>query len=784
MVSRRLACVVVASVLLALVPILSAPPAAASVFPSGFTDTAVVGSLGTPTAVAQLPDGRFLVTSQTGQLRVVHNGTATTALDLANLSKVCADAEEGLLGVAVDPAFATTGHIFLYYTAKVGSCALNGASPGGAKNRVSRFTLTGSTVSAASEVILLDNMPEYGGNHNGGGLHVANDGTLFASVGDGGVGRPDTNPADLSMPNGKILRINLDGTIPADNPHGTTVCKNAWGPPGSSKVCGEIWADGLRNPFRLGWDAAASGIKYRINDVGDSTWEEVDAGIKGAHYGWPCREGPASHASTAACNTPTTDPLLWYNHSTGCNVITGGAFVPPDTWAGYDGAYLFVDNGCGSLFVAQPGQTGTPPATLATGMDQTTDLEFFQADGTYELFYTTYANNGQLRVIVGPSPSPPPTTVPDTKFTAVQPTRVLDTRNGGGVAPGKLTPGAAISVKVTGGIIPTSAKAVALNLTATNTDGAGFVTAWPTGQAQPGTSSLNLSAANETAANAVVVPVGAGGQVNFRTLNGLHLIADVTGYFTDVGSSTNGRFQAAATPTRLLDTRTGTGGKATPFSPGQQFDLAVKGVGGVPSGATAAALTVTYTNVAQAGFLTVWPTGQPLPNASTSNPNGPGDIRSNLALVALGTGGKVSIVSLSRTDVVVDLVGWFTTASGTHGLFTAVTPQRVADSRQPGAPFPRIASGGHATMNFTGLAPSPSDAVLYNLTATDTIAGGFITAHPVGTPLPNASSVNWSGPFQNRAALTVSSLASANSIDLTASTAVDAIIDVSGWFEK
>ena len=118
--------------------------------------------------------------------------------------------------------------------------------------------------------------------------------------------------------------------------------------------------------------------------MGAGTWEEVNDAVVGGHYGWPCREGPAVGPSPdAGCREPTTDPVLWYNHSTGCNVETGGAFVPPKVWPGFDNAYLWVDFGCGSLFIAQPGQTGTPPAVLATGMQQTTDLEFFTANGEY-----------------------------------------------------------------------------------------------------------------------------------------------------------------------------------------------------------------------------------------------------------------------------------------------------------------------------------------------------------------------------------------------------------------
>ena len=204
----------------------------------------------------------------------------------------------------------------------------------------------------------------------------------------------------------------------------------------------------------------------------------------------------------------------------------------------------------------------------------------------------------------------------------------------------------------------------------------------------------------------------------------------------------------------------------------------------MPPGATAVALTVTYTNVAAPGFLTVWPTGQPRPNASTSNPNGPGDIRSNLALVATGSGGHVSIYSQHRADVVVDVVGWFAAGTGSQGLFTVVAPQRVADSRLPAAPFPRIGSGAEVAMDFTTSTPGADAAVLYNLTVTNPIAGGFITAHPSGTARPNASSVNWSGPGQNRAALTISSLSGASTVKLYALTSVDAIIDVSGWFQK
>ncbi len=399
---RLLAGLVTAAAVTGLLPAIGASRVAAASFPGGLNDVTIASGLGSPTAVAALPDGRMLVTSQEGKLWVVaSNGAASVAIDLAALSRVCSNGEEGLLGVTPDPQFATSGHIYVYYTARIGSCTLTGANPGGAKNRVSRFTMSGSSVDANSEVVLLDNMPEWGGNHNGGEVRVANDGTLFVTVGDGGAGSPGSNPSDLSLPNGKILRINLDGSIPVGNPNGATPCRTAWGPPGASKVCGEIWADGLRNPFRLGFDVSAPGAKFRINDVGALTWEEVDEAVAGGHYGWPCREGPDPHSSTSPCRTPRIDPVLYYNHSTGCTVETGGAFVPPGAWPGFDGSYIWVDFGCGQMYLAPPGTSGLPPMLLATGLQSTTDVEFFLVGGTYSLFYTTYAGGGQLHRVTG-----------------------------------------------------------------------------------------------------------------------------------------------------------------------------------------------------------------------------------------------------------------------------------------------------------------------------------------------------------------------------------------------
>jgi glucose/arabinose dehydrogenase len=760
--------------------LLSVPPANAATFPAGFTDTTVSSNLSDAISAGKLPDGRLIVGRRGGTVTVL-NTDGTGLQDVLQLSP-CQEGEQGLLGIAVDPQFSTNHFFYVYYTfAAGGVCGGQGfPSDSGSKNRVSRFTLNGNSA-AGTESMLLDNMPEWpGNNHNGGDIHIAQDGLMYVGVGDGGGGRPATNPTDLGVPNGKILRINLDGTPAAGNPFGTHSCKTTWAIGGPA--CGEVYAIGLRNPFRLGFKADGPTVKFRINDVGQSTTEEVDEGIAGANYGWPDREGPCPTGQTEPCSGPPpgiTDPVLWYTREAGCVTITGGAFVPDGLWAGYDGSYLFEDFGCGRMFVAKPGQGGSAFDTLSANIGAATSLDFLPENGSFALYYTV---DNELHRVTGPGTGPPPP-VTGLKFNSVSPTRLLDTRSGLGTSAGKLAPGAAIALQVTGGVVPADAAAVALNLTATLADGPGFVTAWPAGQVRPPTSSVNLSAAGETAANAVVVPVGAGGQVSLLSSGGTHLVADLTGYFSAAGGSTDGRFHATPAPARLMDTRNGTGGKLGSFGSGEQFDLQVAGQGGVPdSGVAAVALTVTYTGPTAPGFLTVWPSGEAQPVVSTTNPNGPGDIRSNLALVELGANGKVSILSFRPTDVVVDVVGYFSSGSGTAGLFTAITPSRIADSRQPGAPFPRLTSGAEATMDFTNFVSPNAVGALYNLTATNTVGGGFLTAHPAGTPVPLTSSVNWSGPGQHRAALTISSLASARKVGIFDFSDADAIIDLAGWF--
>ncbi len=424
----------------------------AQTFPSGFTNS-LVTNVGAPTAIAFTPDGRMLITSQGGSLRVFQNGAliATPALAFNTAStgaepKICTGGEQGLLGVAVDPQFSTNQFIYLFYTARNGSdCGTPnyGTTTYDATNlkvnRVSRFVLPATNVvSPASESVLVTNMPARGSNHNAGDVHFGKDGYLYISIGDGGTnwngsGSAGGNDAarDKHVLTGKILRVTRDGGIPPDNPFqgvNTGRC-NLTGTTTSGNHCQETFAWGLRNPFRFSMDSNAAGTKFYINDVGQGAWEEVNDGISGADYGWNCREGAHTNSTSGKCsaaNAPLstlTEPVFEYPHGgnavpgtavSGCNSITGGAFVPNGIWpSAYDNTFLLADYVCGAMFrIATNGvskKASDPPPTVpistattfATnlGGSSATSLRFGPDGNGQALYFTTYASGGQVRKV-------------------------------------------------------------------------------------------------------------------------------------------------------------------------------------------------------------------------------------------------------------------------------------------------------------------------------------------------------------------------------------------------
>ena len=238
-------------------------------------------------------------------------------------------------------------------------------------------------------------------------------------------------------------------------------------------------------------------------------------------------------------------------------------------------------------------------------------------------------------------------------YTPLNSARVLDTRNGTGAPDARVAATKKIDLTVTGrgGVPATGVGAVVLNLTAINASASGYVAAYPAGAVRTTASSLGFLAAKPTA-NGVVVKVGSGGKVSLYVSATTDVVADVQGWFPADSELT------ALTPTRLLDTRNGTGSAAAIVPAGGKVDLAVTGRGGVPtSGVNAVVLNVTAVKSATAGFVTLSATG----DARTTSTNGslvPGRTVANRVIVPVGAGGKVTLNSSSQSHLVADVVGY------------------------------------------------------------------------------------------------------------------------------
>ncbi|MDX6529786.1 MAG: hypothetical protein QOH41_2076 [Blastocatellia bacterium] len=342
---------------------------AAATLPSGFVETQI-GGLSSPTAMEFAPDDRLFVCLKGGSLRVIKNGVllATPFVTLT----VDSAGERGLLGIAFDPNFATNNFVYVYYTV-----------PGSSShNRVSRFTANGDVAVAGSETVLLnlDNLSG-AGNHNGGAIHFGPDGKLYIAVGENANGSNSQTLANLL---GKVLRISSDGTIPTDNPFFNTT--------GARK---EIWALGLRNPFTFAFQPGTT--RMFINDVGETTWEEIDDGIAGSNYGWPITEGPTSDPRFRA-------PLFAYGHgstsTTGC-AITGGTFYNPATGqfpSSYTGKYFFADLCSGWIRVLDPANNSA--VDFASGISSPVDLKV-SADGS--LYYLAIGSSSVFKIQYSPA---------------------------------------------------------------------------------------------------------------------------------------------------------------------------------------------------------------------------------------------------------------------------------------------------------------------------------------------------------------------------------------------
>ena len=370
-------------------------------------------------------------------------------------------------------------------------------------------------------------------------------------------------------------------------------------------------------------------------------------------------------------------------------------------------------------------------------------------------------------------------------YTPVSPSRILDTRIGLGFAR-RVNAGETFTLPLPA--VPAGASAVVLNLTVTAPAGGGFVTIYPTGTVRPNASSINVDTVGQTIANLVTVITGAGGAVDIFSESAADLVADVQGYYTLANTAQAGLFKPV-NPTRLLDTRSPNPIRFGALGAGEQVDLDVAGLAGLPADATAAALKVTVTESAASGYWTVFPSGTAPPLVSNLNVEGAGGTIANQALARLN-GGRTTVFSQSGGHLVIDLVGWFTgpsTPPSDVGLFVPVSPSRLLDSRVPPlGDIPGAMPGHNRTAevpvaNRFGLPSTGIGAVVVNATATQTADEGFFSLWPARTYRPTASSLNATRAGQTIANHVITPV-STDGLGFYTQNGAHLVVDLAGWY--
>lgn len=341
-----------------------------------------------------------------------------------------------------------------------------------------------------------------------------------------------------------------------------------------------------------------------------------------------------------------------------------------------------------------------------------------------------------------------------TRYEPLAPARVFDTRDPADPAAGYVAAGETRTVQFAGvgGVPATGVTAVAFNLTVDSAGGPGFVSVQPTGWPPQTTSNLNTVAVGQIIPNFVVVPLGAGGQLDFFSQTGGHLLADIVGYFTPAIEATAGRI-IPLRPTRVFDTREPgpVGGK---LAAGGTITVPITGVAGVPAtGVSAVVLNVTGTEADDAGYVAAWPGATPRPLASTLNLESSGHTAANMTILPVGADGTVSFYSQSGTHLLADVTGYVTDATApasSEGLFVPTAPTRVFDTRDGAGALP---PGGAISVATSGTATVPgyAAAVMLNVTATEAVDAGFVTGWPSGSPQPLASTLNLTRVGETRA---------------------------------
>ncbi len=342
-------------------------------FASGFQDPLYVTHSGDGS-------GRVYVVEQGGRILLVdRNGTPQGGAFLDIAERVSAGGERGLLGLAFHPAYRQNGRLFVNYTDRNGDTV------------VSEFHGTATRADPASERVLLQIDQPYA-NHNGGWIGFGPDRYLYIATGDGGSGGdPHNNGQRRDTLLGKLLRIDVDRgspySVPADNPFARE---------GGSR--GEIWAYGLRNPWRVSFDRRTGNLF--LGDVGQGSFEELDfqpAGRGGLNYGWNLMEGPECFRQDSCDRNGLVLPVFAYGRDQGI-VITAGYVYRGMRFRQLSGAYVFGDYGSGTIWAAPASDAARGRVNPVVMLESGLSLSSFGEDETGELYATDLAGGGVYRV--------------------------------------------------------------------------------------------------------------------------------------------------------------------------------------------------------------------------------------------------------------------------------------------------------------------------------------------------------------------------------------------------
>ena len=535
--------------------------------------------------------------------------------------------------------------------------------------------------------------------------------------------------------------------------------------------------------------ASTGGLSATVTGNPPATQVEIPGLVTGTSYTFTVT------ATNALGTSPPSDPSNAVTPpgqppSAPSNVVpTGGFGYATVNWSPSTSDPSFPLTGY--TVTASPGGRST-----SVGPNQTSAMIAGLAQGNYTFTVTasnasgsSSATSGAIAVTAGGQYHALPA-----------PARRLDTRDGtGNVQHGPVGAGQTITVPMLGqdGVPGSGVAAVVMNVTVTQGTAPSYLSVFPSGSVTvfpPPSSNLNWVPGQDVP-NLVIAQLGGDGAVTAYNHDGtVHVIFDIQGWIStpDNSTGTSGQLRPMV-PSRLLDTRAPQTYGYNSLGTGSTINLTVAGVNNVPANASAVVLNVTATNSNFAGYVTVWPAGQPQPTASNLNVR-PGLNVSNRVVVGVGANGQISFFNYAgHLDLVVDLNGWYTNGSdpaATGGEFTGLTPYRILDTRQThNAP----GNSGKAVVLVAGTSPgiagagvpagNQASAVALNVTATNTSCSGYVSAYPSDASQPNSSDVNWIGAGQTVPNLVIVKLSGDGKVTLfNYCGPTDLVVDVLGWY--